>query len=185
MIDNMLVFLAAKFATIYHNGQTRGANSTPYVYHCFDVAGRLVEAGIDVPQVIAASILHDVVEDTDATIELVSSTFGGDVGKLVMDLTLPETHRKVPKKIEWQVRQMGLMSDFGRAIKVADKTSNVADLRIDPPGWGKKAVLGYVVDSKQVVDAARARLTLNSLPGLLKLLDRFDEEYEISTKGLR
>jgi len=65
-----LIFKASSFAVLRHHGQMRaGGRNIPYVFHCFDVAQRLAAVGYDDPHVLAAAILHDVVEDTDTTFD--------------------------------------------------------------------------------------------------------------------
>ncbi|MEZ4468154.1 MAG: HD domain-containing protein [bacterium] len=66
--DLGLVLRAARYAAHQHRDQRRGVGRRPYVNHCLDVADLLARvAGVTDPVLLAGAILHDVVEDTDAT----------------------------------------------------------------------------------------------------------------------
>jgi Guanosine polyphosphate pyrophosphohydrolases/synthetases len=72
--DRALIERAYALAERAHNCQTR-ASGEPYLYHCLAVAGILAELRMD-PPVIAAALLHDVVEDTGVTLEEIRREFG-------------------------------------------------------------------------------------------------------------
>ncbi len=62
-----LVVQAYEQAVVAHDGQTR-VSGEPYVIHCVEVARMLAELGLD-HHAVAAGLLHDVVEDTDWTVQ--------------------------------------------------------------------------------------------------------------------
>jgi guanosine-3',5'-bis(diphosphate) 3'-pyrophosphohydrolase len=139
-----------------HAGQVRGGNGgKPYVHHCFDVARRVSEAGVDDLDVLAAAILHDTVEDTNASLEQLTVKYGKRVAKLVEALTVPKSIRTWQEKDDFQIAQMKSGTPELWLIKVADKTSNVNDLIHDPPDWGRSAKLGYTKSAKKLVDVVR------------------------------
>ena len=76
---------ACELARQAHFGQTR-ASGEPYVLHALAVAGILAELRLD-HETIAAAILHDVVEDTDVTLEDVQEQFGSTIAHLVDGVT--------------------------------------------------------------------------------------------------
>lgn len=76
---------AYEFAATAHEGQLR-ASGEPYLEHPLNVAMTLVEYQMDAAS-IAAALLHDVVEDTDVTLETIAARFGTDVAKLVDGVT--------------------------------------------------------------------------------------------------
>src|SRR4030066_993570 len=68
-----------------HEGQKR-ASSEPYINHCVAVASIL--AGLRVPpEVVAAGLLHDVVEDTAISLQDIQRDFGDDIAKMVDGVT--------------------------------------------------------------------------------------------------
>jgi guanosine-3',5'-bis(diphosphate) 3'-pyrophosphohydrolase len=76
---------AYEFAAKAHEGQLR-ASGEPYLEHPLNVAMTLVEYQMDAAS-IAAALLHDVVEDTDVTLDTIAARFGTDVAKLVDGVT--------------------------------------------------------------------------------------------------
>lgn len=83
--DIPLIKKAFEFCVVHHMGQKR-LTSEEYYIHPFNVAKIIVTLGMD-SQSIAASLLHDVVEDTDVTIEEIKKLFGDEVALLVDGVT--------------------------------------------------------------------------------------------------
>ena len=76
---------ALEFSVKMHRGQKR-KSGLPYVSHCIDVANILLDWNMDATT-IASALLHDVVEDTDVTLENIKLLFGNDVAFLVDGVT--------------------------------------------------------------------------------------------------
>ena len=76
---------AIDYATEKHAGQKRKSGE-PYINHPLAVAEILIEWGMDIDTVVAG-VLHDTVEDTDATLDELESLFGRDVAFLVDGVT--------------------------------------------------------------------------------------------------
>ncbi|MEI6850522.1 MAG: RelA/SpoT family protein [Candidatus Saccharibacteria bacterium] len=76
---------AVEFATKAHFSQKR-ASGEPYIIHPIITADTLISWGMDIDSVIAG-VLHDTVEDTDATLEQIKDMFGHDVATLVEGVT--------------------------------------------------------------------------------------------------
>ncbi len=83
--DYALVKKAFELCVNAHQGQKR-ISSEDYYYHPYNVAKIVVSLGMDTESVVA-SLLHDVVEDTDITIEEISNQFGKEVALLVDGVT--------------------------------------------------------------------------------------------------
>src|SRR5215208_732734 len=73
---------ALAYAASHHEGQTRDLDAIPFVTHPVEVACLLHEAGYS-DDVVAAGVLHDVLEDTDASVEDLERRFGLEVAGLV------------------------------------------------------------------------------------------------------
>lgn len=84
--DLALVEKALVFAKQYHKHQKRRKTGEAYISHPIQVAGVLAALKCDAT-VLAASFLHDVVEDTETPIEEIASEFGPDVAFMVDALT--------------------------------------------------------------------------------------------------
>lgn len=127
---------AYEWARASHEGQFRFSGQ-PYIIHPIAVAQILADYGMDKGSIIAA-LLHDIVEDTDATIGDVTERFGGEIASIVDGLT---KMGKVPlsTKEEQQaenVRKMLLaMSQDIRVIiiKLADRIHNLRTLSFMRP----------------------------------------------------
>ena len=122
---------ATDFAIRKHCGTTRKFGNTPYVAHPIAVAARLAELGFETDVVVAA-VLHDTVEDTDATLDEIKSEFGARVAELVSEVTSDESAIAAidssNAKGEYLAEKMRGMSPGALAIKLADREDNVSDL---------------------------------------------------------
>lgn len=147
---------ALDFAARAHTGQTRkGAAGEPYVNHVIDVVARLARSPRTDADTLVAAVLHDVVEDTDRTIEEVRSRFGDAVAAMVAEVTddksLPKEERK-----RRQVEAAPGKSGGAKRIKLADKASNLAALADSPPHWWDKGrKQAYVQWARDVVAGLR------------------------------
>ncbi len=83
--DREFVRRAFAFAAQAHAGQIR-ASGEPYILHCLTVAQILAELRL-APAAVAAGLLHDVVEDTDITLDDLRREFGDDVARFVDGVT--------------------------------------------------------------------------------------------------
>lgn len=87
---------AIAFALEKHSGQTRKLANSPYILHPLEVAA-IVSTMTNDQETLAASVLHDTIEDTDTTYEEIEENFGRRVALLVMT----ETEDKRPNLPEW------------------------------------------------------------------------------------
>jgi GTP diphosphokinase / guanosine-3',5'-bis(diphosphate) 3'-diphosphatase len=84
-LDRELIMRAYHFAEKAHEGQKR-ASGEPYITHCLAVAGILTELNVP-PAIIVSGLLHDTVEDTPVTLEIIREEFGEEVARLVDGVT--------------------------------------------------------------------------------------------------
>ena len=139
-VDTSLIERAHDFALQYHDGHVRKSGE-PYIVHPIRVAMILAEMQLDVESICAA-LLHDVVEDTPATVEDLEKLFGPRVASLVEGVTKlsripwsgdPEEDRatKESERQAESLRKMFLaMADDVRVvlIKLADRLHNMRTL---------------------------------------------------------
>ncbi len=129
--DLSKIVSAYEVANKYHDGQKRESGE-PYITHPLAVAYILLELGMDT-DTICAALLHDVVEDTECTLEILQKKFGSDVAMLVNGVTKlkkVETFTKDEQKAE-NIRKILLaMSEDIRVIiiKLADRLHNMRTL---------------------------------------------------------
>ena len=132
MNDNKLTLLdrAIIFATKAHSGTTRKGTNVPYIVHPIEAAA-IVSSMTDDEEVIAAAVLHDVLEDTDATRDDLMARFGRRITELVANES-EDKRRGYPAALTWKTRKQETI-DFlnGRAdttakmLALADKLSNL------------------------------------------------------------
>ena len=133
--DLSKIISAYEFAAKAHDGQMRSSGK-PYITHPLAVAYTLLELGMDT-DTICAALLHDVVEDTDATLDDLKKRFGQDVALLVDGVTklskIP-TSTKEEQQAE-NIRKILLaMSQDIRVmiIKLSDRLHNMRTLKYRP-----------------------------------------------------
>lgn len=118
--------------------QRRKYSGQPYATHLKAVAN-IVASVTNSPVAIAAAWLHDVVEDTPATIEDIASTFGAEVAELVnalTDISRPsDGNRKQRKAIDR--KHLANASPLAKTIKLADLIDNCADICRHDPRFGR------------------------------------------------
>lgn len=120
---------AYEFAREAHEGQTRKGDGSPYIKHPVMLARLLHEAGHDEDELLAATFLHDVVEDTDVTLEEIEDAFGTGVRELV------EAMSEDKDVDSWEARkahhrdEVEAAGDRAVLIYAADKLANLRDLR--------------------------------------------------------
>jgi len=122
------IISAYEFSEKAHNGQKRKSGE-PYIIHPLWVAIILVEMGMDTDTVVAA-LLHDVVEDTEVTLEEVTSKFGADVSALVDGVTklglLPLTSKEEQQAENIRKMLLAMSQDIRVVIiKLADRLHNM------------------------------------------------------------
>ena len=84
-VDQKLIQKAYKYA-VEHHGDQRRKSGEPYIIHPLNVAYILADIGLD-ESTICAALLHDVVEDTDATEDDIKREFGEEISDMVAGVT--------------------------------------------------------------------------------------------------
>jgi (p)ppGpp synthase/HD superfamily hydrolase len=152
-----LLSRAADFAARRHAAQVRkGAAREPYVNHLAEVAALLAESAEEPdPWLIAAGWLHDTLEDTaterEELVESFGETIAGIVAEVTDDKSLPKAERK-----QLQIETAAHKSSRAKALKIADKISNLRSLMVSPPdNWERSRLVDYVDWAEKVVAGCR------------------------------
>src|ERR1700751_3417124 len=119
------------------HGEQRRASGDPYFSHPIEVAAILTDLKLD-DATIAAALLHDTIEDTEATRAEIDSLFGPDIGRLVECLTKLKKLDLVSKEAKQaeNLRKLLLaIADDVRVLlgKLADRLHNMRTLSHMPP----------------------------------------------------
>lgn len=148
---------AVNFAADKHRDQRRkNVEASPYINHPIQVAELIARIGeVDDLAVLMAAVLHDVVEDTETTLEELENVFGPGVSDLVAEVTDDKSLTKADRKKE-QIEHAATMTDRARLIKLADKTCNIRDVAHSPPEhWDLKRRKEYLDWASKVIDRCR------------------------------
>ncbi len=129
------------YAMKAHGSQKR-ASGDPYFSHPLEVAAILTDYGLD-DATIATALLHDVIEDTDATKAEIVETFGDEIGRLVDGLTKIDKLNLVSKRAEqaenFRKLLVAISSDIRvLLVKLADRLHNMRTLEHMKPGTRRR-----------------------------------------------
>lgn len=153
---------AYKWADYLHFGQVRKYTGEPYVNHCREVVETLRLHEINEESVLVAAMLHDVVEDTNATIGDVSKNFGTTVSRLVSFLTDASKPADGNREARKEIDRKHLLSspyDAVLLIKCADLISNTASIVERDPNFAKT----YLKEKAMLLEAMKSRVGEHSL----------------------
>lgn len=127
---------ALRVAARCHRHHRRKASDLPYLTHPAGVALILLRAGFGDEEILAAALLHDVVEDTDYSLEQMEAEFPAGVAEYVAVLTERKRDSDGTKR-SWQdrkrehIEQIGEASVGAKAVVLADKLHNLGTMLYD------------------------------------------------------
>jgi (p)ppGpp synthase/HD superfamily hydrolase len=150
---------AWNFATLYHEGQTYGGaqkeQQIPYINHIGSVGVEVIWALSTAPELdgdlaIQCALLHDTIEDTKATYELLMENFGRAVADGVMALTKDSTLPSKPLQMADSLKRIGQQPPEIWMVKMADRITN---LRHPPHYWKPEKIDSYRQEAISIYDA--------------------------------
>lgn len=149
-----MIVRALHFAAEKHRGQFRKGNlNTPYINHPIKVAFVLqTVANVTDEDVIAAALLHDVIEDTDATHKDLVNLFNARIADMVLEISdekglEPEVRKRL------QIEDAPNLSKEAKLIRIADKLCNIQDVcGLDAPNWDYDRKYEYLEWAEKVVN---------------------------------
>ena len=124
---------AILYAAIMHQGSVRNLKGIPFILHPMEVA-QILSTMTDDEEIITAGILHDIVENTDGSLEEIKKRFGKRVAFLVSSQS-ENAHPGEERSASWKQRreesllQLKNSQDIGvKMLWLADKLSNIRSL---------------------------------------------------------
>lgn len=121
---------AIQFAVEAHSGQVRKHGNSPYILHPLEAATIVATMSTD-EELLAAMVLHDTVEDTDATPEQIEKLFGKRVAALVSSET-ENKRQDLPPEQTWYIRKQETLKNLQQTddtdvkmLWLGDKLSNL------------------------------------------------------------
>ncbi|MCK4597777.1 HD domain-containing protein [bacterium] len=179
IVQRALVFAAKKHT------EPRKGTDIPYITHPAHVAIILARHGFD-ENVLAAAILHDVLEDTETIPEELGREFGEQILHLVQELSEPQFDQ--PKGETWGLRKkakLGMLQTASRstlAIAAADRVHNTANILHDiekegPSVWTRfnsrpERILEF---GRKVLEILRERFPHPLTEEYAELLEKLEE----------
>ncbi len=168
--DESLIQKAYIFSKSAHGNQTRHSGDL-YFSHPLAVAEILIDLKLDCDSIITA-LLHDVVEDTNITIEEIEKIFGEDVARLVDGVTKLNKIESIPssQRVAENFRKLTLaMSEDIRVllVKLADRLHNMRTISHVPL---KEKKLRKAKESLDIYAPLAARIGLNKIKDELQEL---------------
>ena len=130
-LDTRLFDKAVAFALKAHSGTERRGKAYPYIIHPMEAVSIVATITND-PEMLAAAMLHDTVEDTEVTLEQIREQFGDRVADLVQHETAPlseDAPWRTRKKA--QLEQLALAPYDSKVVALGDKLSNMRALAAD------------------------------------------------------
>lgn len=126
IIQESIIEKAMRIAILAHKDQLRKCDDLPFIIHPFMVAMKLAKYNFS-DTIIAASLVHDVLEDTDYPEENLRLELGDEVMEIVKAVTNNNTLTWEEKKIRYvETVRTGL--EGAKAVAVADKIHNLESL---------------------------------------------------------
>jgi len=127
--EDIMIFKMMKFAEEKHKDQIRKATGDPYITHPIAVSYLVAtyKRSKKIKELIVACHGHDLLEDTDTTVEELVREFGIFVASLIYELTNDEEEIKRLGKNEYFKIKLCGISSYGLIIKLCDRLHNVSD----------------------------------------------------------
>ena len=148
---------AADFAAKAHRGQSIPGSEIPYIVHCSKVCMEVLfilnlRSDLNHELCINCALLHDVLEDTEITYEVILKEFGRDTAESVMALT---KNKRIEKNLQMEdsIRRIKDSVPETGIVKMADRITNLAP----PPNfWDRKKITKYFHESEIIYDELKS-----------------------------
>ena len=136
--------IALEYATKKHEGKVRKGNPpTPYIVHPIEVSKMIsyyMKNDVDEEVYKVAALLHDTLEDSDATYEEEYNLFGKQVADIVLSVTSDKKKQKELGKDIYLSEKMVDMKEKDLILKLCDRLDNVSGLNITSEEFNEKYI---------------------------------------------
>ena len=163
-MDTSLLDKTIHFAVDAHQGAERRGKGFPYILHPLEAAAIVATITAD-QRLLAAAVLHDVVEDTDTTIEQIRNEFGDDIAQLV-------AHESHPQGLGWResrehvIAHLRVASRASQIVALGDKLSNMRAIARDYRDLGSQLWQRFNAQTAQTTTPGTTAASPPPLPPL-------------------
>jgi (p)ppGpp synthase/HD superfamily hydrolase len=133
-----LIDSALTFAAVAHRDQKRKATNIPYIVHPVGVMLILIEFGENDPDLLAAALLHDTVEDAGATLNQLREKFGERVAEIVAGCSEPDKDDTWENRKNHTIHYIKSAPKHIQLVSAADKLHNLRSMIKDYEEAGDK-----------------------------------------------
>jgi guanosine-3',5'-bis(diphosphate) 3'-pyrophosphohydrolase len=157
MLTELALDQAISFAQEMHQGQIRKGDKKPFFVHPMAVYSILKSFKIKDRVLLVAAWLHDTIEDTQATYNIIKKKFNADVADLVKQVSSSKKEIEKIGKPEYLLQKMLKMDQNALTLKLADRLHNVSDIMTMPEKTSEKTY----IQTKYILDGLRDKRSLN------------------------
>ncbi len=163
---------AIEFAEQMHKGQIRKGDKKPYVVHPKAVYSILKSFNVKDKVLLVAAWLHDTIEDTVATYNVIKRKFNKEVANLVKAVSSEKKEIQKVGKAEYLLNKMLKMSNNELTLKLADRLHNVTDIMTMPNGQKTYDQTTYILNG------LREKRNLQKIhKKIIKAIERYLNQY--------
>ena len=143
---------AMRYAGEKHANQKVSGTTSNYLLHISNVAMEVLMAyhfdnRFDIDFAIQTAILHDTIEDTDATFEEIKNIFGEPIATAVQALTKDESLASKRERMRDSLERINKLQKEVGLVKIADRITN---LQTPPKHWNREKIINYYEEAKQI-----------------------------------
>lgn len=152
---------AYNFAKQKHTGQTR-QDGSDYINHPIKVAQLVKKYFSNHPKInelVTAAYLHDVIEDTNTTIDEIKENFGEYVAYLVNGITNEQEKKETMGKINYLCNKLLNMDEDVLNLKLCDRLANILDLKNASPNFTER----YEIETLVIINYLLTNKCINNL----------------------
>lgn len=147
---------AWNYASIAHNGQFVPGTTLPYINHIANVTMEVMTAIATTPSIenpdlsVQCALLHDTIEDTDTTFDVLSERFGKETASGVLALSKDKALASKAEQMDDSLARIRKQPVEVWMVKLADRITN---LQPPPSHWSREKTVRYHEEAKKILHA--------------------------------
>jgi GTP pyrophosphokinase len=178
MLSELALDQAISFAEEMHKGQIRKGNKKPYVLHPKAVYSILKSFRVKDKIVLVAAWLHDTIEDTTATYNIIKKKFNKEVAELVKQVSSSKKEIEMVGKEEYLLKKMMQIDKNALTLKLADRLHNVSDIMTMPNKTSEKTYN----QTKYILSGLKEKRALTKpQKKIIRAIEKYLDKHETKT----